>query len=113
MVDDEVEHCSLLMEYFSSKYDVRVAYDGEEAIKTAEAFLPDCILLDIKMPKMNGITALGLIKSSHPEIKVIMLSASGSIRSAEEAMKRGALDYILKPVDLMELEEKIENALKL
>lgn len=111
VVDDEVEYCSLIQEYFSEKYEVRVTYDGEEAIREVHEFLPDCVLLDVKMPKMNGITALGLIKSSHPKIQVIMVSASGSIRVAEESIKRGAFDYILKPVDLKELEDKIESAL--
>lgn len=111
VVDDEVEYCSLIQECFSEKYEVRVTYDGEEAIKEVHEFLPDCVLLDVKMPKMNGITALGLIKSSHPKTQVIMVSASGSIRVAEESLKRGAFDYILKPVDLKELEDKIESAL--
>ena len=62
IVDDEVEHCSLLPEYFSGKYDVCTAYDGEEAVKKVDEFLPECILLDVKMPKMDGLTVLGLIK---------------------------------------------------
>ena len=112
VVDDEVEYCSLIQEYFSGKYDIRVAYDGEEAVRKANEFLPDCVLLDVRMPEMDGITALGLIKSAHPQTQVIMVSASGSIRVAEESLRRGAFDYILKPVDLKELESKIESSLK-
>lgn len=111
VVDDEIEYCSLIEEYFSDKYDVRVSYDGEEAVKKTKEFLPDCVLLDVKMPRMDGITALELIRASFPQTPVIMVSASGSIRVAEESIKRGAFGYILKPVDLEELENKIEIAL--
>ena len=112
IVDDEVEYCSLLREYFSENYDVIVAYDGEDGLAAVAEFHPDCVLMDVKMPKMDGITALGAIKSSHQGIPVIMVSASGSMRAAEESIKRGAFDYILKPIDLKELEDKIESALR-
>ena len=112
VVDDEIEHCSLIKDYFSDKYEVCVAYDGVDAVNKVGEFAPDCVLMDIKMPKMDGITALELIKTSHAKIPVIMVSASGSVRAATESVKKGADDYILKPVDLQELENKIEIALR-
>ncbi len=112
VVDDEIEYCSLIEEYLADKYNVCLSYDGEEAVKKAKEFLPDCVLLDVKMPRMDGLTALELIKASLPKTPVIMVSASGSIRVAEESLKRGAFDYIMKPVILEELEEKIASALK-
>lgn len=110
-VDDEVEFCSLMREYFSTKYDVETASDGQEALSKLEEFQPGCILLDLKMPQMDGLEALKLIKLSYPDMKVIIVSASGTIKKTEECLKEGAIDYILKPIDLDELENKIESVL--
>lgn len=112
VVDDEVEYCSLLQEYFFENYDVEVANNGQEALQKVEAFQPGCVLLDVKMPKMAGVEALTLIKASHPETRVIMVSASGTLRLAELCLEQGAFDYILKPINLEELKNKIESALE-
>ena len=111
IVDDEVEYCSLMREYFSDNYEVETANNGQEALSKLKGFHPDCILLDLKMPEMDGLETLKSIKLSHPDMKIIMVSASGTVNKTEQCLKEGALDYILKPIDLDELEDKIESVL--
>jgi len=111
VVDDEVQYCSLMQEYFSAEYDVATANDGREALTKLKDFQPDCVLLDMKMPNMDGLKTLTSIKSSYPDMKVIMISASGTTRIAEKCLEEGAFDYILKPIDLQELQNKLASAL--
>ncbi|MGD9125361.1 MAG: response regulator, partial [Desulfarculaceae bacterium] len=72
----------------------------------------DVIVLDIKMPGMDGIEALKLIKSKYPIVEVILLTGHGAIDTAVEGLKSGAFDYLLKPADFPELMAKLENARK-
>lgn len=113
VVDDEAEYCSLIKEYFSTKYDVSVACDGEKALRSIDDNQPDCILMDLKMPTLNGLDTLKSIKSSTLKTPVIIVSASGSIIAVQKCFDLGAFDYILKPVNLDELEGRIISALKI
>ena len=82
---------------------VAEAENGEIAIsKVLEGYF-DLLLLDYKMPKMNGMEVLKKVKSINPEIDVMMMTAYGTLETAVEAMKAGALDYVTKPIDLDEL----------
>ena len=72
----------------------------------------DVVILDIKMPGMDGIEVLREIKNRHPLIEVIMLTGHGSTESAVEGMKLGAYDYLLKPADFSDLTEKLHGARK-
>lgn len=112
IVDDETEICSLLREYFQDVYCVEVANDGQEALSKAREYRPDCILLDVKMPKLNGLDALKAIKTDFPDAEIIMVTAAGSVRVATESVSRGAFGYVFKPVDLDDLENKIQLALE-
>jgi DNA-binding NtrC family response regulator len=74
--------------------------------------MPDVVLLDLKIPGMDGIETLRTIKKFDPTIEVIMLTGHGDVQSVENGMKSGAFEYIMKPVDISELTLKIDKAQK-
>ena len=93
-------------------YDCKTAVDGNMGLAVAEEFGPDVILCDIVMPSQNGIELLGEILRICPESFVIMITAYGTIDTAIEAFRRGASDYILKPLVLEDVLQKIERLLE-
>lgn len=93
-------------------YEVLSVENGEEAVKTFEKEEPDLVILDLKMPKMDGMEALKAIKEINHKVPVMMITAHGTTKVAVEAMKMGALDYILKPFDIEELRVTIRKALE-
>ena len=112
LVDDEVEFTLALAERLQlRKYDVRTAGSALEALALIKEQLPDVIILDLKIPGMDGIETLKTIKKIDPEIEVIMLTGHGDVKSVEEGIKSGAFEYIMKPVDIEELIVKINKAL--
>lgn len=92
-------------------YEIISADNGENAVEKLKEE-PDLIIMDLKMPKMNGLEALKKIKELNPKIPVIMITAHGTTDTAVEAMKIGALDYISKPFDIEELRVIIKKALE-
>ena len=98
VVDDE-ENLRLVVRSFLKRegYEVEVAASGEEALALVEAFGPDFILTDVRMPKMGGLDLLATLKAKGNEATVIVMSAYGNIDLAIEAMKAGAYDYLQKP----------------
>ena len=114
VVDDEAAVRELLRRGLSQlgNYSVEVAANGSEAIEKVEKDLFDLILTDLKMPEMDGIELLKMIKGTRPELIVIMMTAHGSVETAVEAMKIGANDYITKPIDFNELLIHISKAHK-
>jgi len=110
LVDDEVDFVTTLSERLSMReYDVKFATSSIEAMPLFYSYSPHLIILDIRMPEMNGIEFLKLIKKINPATEVIMLTAYGDVKYVEEAMKEGALEYIIKPIDIKELIIKIER----
>ncbi len=93
-------------------YKVSLASNGEEVLKLIEKDIFDLILLDIRMPKMDGIAVLKKIKATSPETVVIMITAYASADTAIKAMKEGAYDYITKPFKVEEIKLIIKNALE-
>ncbi len=93
------------------EYKILTASDGIEAINKVKTSEPDLVLLDLRMPKKDGMEALKEIKAINNKVPVIMLTAHGTMESAVEAMKIGALDYISKPFDIEELKIQIRKAL--
>jgi DNA-binding NtrC family response regulator len=113
IVDDEKNTRDFMARALSSKYEVLTAADAELAMKQLEADRSIRLLLsDVRMPGEDGITLMKAAKAMNPGLAVILLTAFGSIDQAVEAMKDGADDFITKPIDLDQLELRIEKALK-
>jgi DNA-binding NtrC family response regulator len=109
IADDEINTLKGLASALSEKYRVITASNGQEAYELFASNMPSIVLTDIRMPVMGGLTLLDKIRSANPDIPVILLTAYGTINNAVEAMKRGASDYITKPVNLDKLEVIIEK----
>ncbi len=113
IVDDEkdfVEMLSLRLEETGEK--TTPAHSGKECLDILEKETFDVVMLDIKMPGMDGIEVLKEIRKRFPLLEVIMLTGHGTTESAVQGMKLGAFDYLLKPADFEELQEKLEGARK-
>ncbi len=110
MVDDEEQFRSTTKKVLNKKgFDTILAGSGEEAIEKLNES-PDVVILDIKMPGMDGHQALNEIKKLSPDLPVIMLTGHGALPSAREALVEGAFDYLTKPCDIDLLASKIEDA---
>jgi len=104
VVEDGQSQREMLKDFFSKEgHMVAGAEDGNTAIEQVQGGHFDLLLLDFKMPGMNGIEVLKKIKDINPEISVVMMTAYGTIETAVDAMKLGAVDYISKPIDLDDL----------
>lgn len=112
IVDDEVSVRDSLRMIFKKDYQVIMAGSAEEAIIKVKSEEPDLIFLDIIMPEKDGMQALKEIRGMHPQIPVIMLTATKTLKTAVEAMKLGAYDYITKPFDVEELKLIAQKALE-
>ncbi len=113
VVDDEEESLATLTERLIDRdFDVLSATSGEEALEIMKHLSIDVVLLDIIMPEMNGIKALGEMVKNQPGVEVIMVSGLADIGTTLDAMTLGAFDYLIKPVDIEELVGRINDALK-
>ncbi len=113
IVDDEPFNLDLLeQELTDQDYAIERANDGEEALKKVESFLPDVILLDYMMPKMNGIEVLKELRKRECDVPVIMLTAYGTIERAVIAIKEGAYDFLTKPFDPDHITLTVKKALE-
>jgi len=113
VVDDEQNIRRMLNRVLSSEgFIVKEAINGLEALKRLEEEDYSLVLLDLKMPNLNGIETLKKIREFDINLPIIMISAYGSISEAVEAMKLGALDYLIKPFDIEELKIIVERAIK-
>lgn len=111
LVDDEDSFRSTLAKRLNKRgLNVEQTDSGEGALALLEEFKADVVLLDVKMPGMDGLTALNRIKCSWPLIEVVMLTGHASVDAAVQGMELGAFDYLMKPVELEELLYKIEDA---
>lgn len=119
LVDDERDFVEILsLRLTDAGHRVRTAFSGQEALsvlaETEGDALPeiDVIVLDIKMPGMDGIETLKQVKAKHPVVEVILLTGHGAVDTAIKGLKSGAFDYLLKPADFEELTTKMEAARK-
>ena len=113
VVDDEIDARSTIINFLKVRYDCefREAKDGEEAVKFIKANPCDIIILDIKMPKKGGMAVVKEAKEINSNIDILIVSAWVSGDVAEEAMKLGATDYAVKPLDLKVISLKFANIL--
>jgi len=113
LVDDEPFNLDLLEQELTDQgYTIERANDGEEALKKVESFLPDAILLDYMMPKMNGIEVLKELRKRECGVPVIMLTAYGTIERAVMAIKEGAYDFLTKPFEPDHITLTVKKALE-
>ncbi len=112
IVDDEKNMRMVLDRALSAEgYEVFEAASGQEALAKLTDIMPDLIVLDQKMPEMDGITVLKRVKKLLPQLPVVMLTGHGNVESAVEAIKAGATEYLTKPFDLDELKLVVSKAL--
>lgn len=111
LVDDERDFLEVLIRRLGKRdVDVHGISSGEEALQYLQAKPIDVAVLDVRMPGMDGLTALRKIKKLDPLIEVIMLTGHASLEVALEGMRAGAFDYLMKPAEIDELLYKIQDA---
>ncbi len=111
LVDDEERFLSTTSKLLAKKgYKVFTAASGPEALENLKQHTIHVVVLDVKMPGMDGIAVLKEIKRSFPLVEVIMLTGHGTVESAVEGLKSGATDYLAKPTDIDDLLAKAEEA---
>jgi DNA-binding NtrC family response regulator len=112
IVDDDKLLQNSLNTILSEKYDTLIAGSGEEALRLLPSHDIDLVLLDIRLPGINGIETLGRIREISKAVAVIMMTAYEDVKSVIRSMKMGAFDYLVKPLDIEELDLIIEKALE-
>ncbi|MBM4053410.1 MAG: sigma-54-dependent Fis family transcriptional regulator [Planctomycetes bacterium] len=113
VVDDEETIRLSVKEFLDSQgYDAVVADSCEEALEKMDAFMPDLILLDLRLPNINGVELIGKIKEKDPNALMVVMTGYGSVDSAVEVMRLGAYDYLEKPFKLERLKSVVEKALR-
>lgn len=111
LVDDEEEFVKTLAERIRIRqFLADVSFSGEEALSRLREAIPDVMVLDLKMPGMDGMEVLRQVKKSLPAIPVLILTGHGSEKDKEEAFRIGAFEYLQKPVDIEVLIEHIRRA---
>jgi DNA-binding NtrC family response regulator len=97
----------------SEELEVVVAQTGRQGVELVEQLRPDAVILDVRLADMSGLEAFDQIRKIAPRLPVVIITAYASTETAIEAMKRGAFEYLLKPVDLHQLREVVHRALEL
>lgn len=112
VVDDDESIRLMLKDYFAGfGYDVVAAGDGEDALKKFSPGKFDCVISDLMMPKIDGISLLKKIKSLDKKVFFLMITGYPSIDNAIDAIKEGAYDYITKPFHMEDMRMKVERSL--
>ncbi|WP_457551782.1 response regulator [Desulfobacula sp.] len=111
LIDDEIEFVQTLAERLELRgYVSKIAEDGESGISMLAKESFDVAILDLMMPGLSGLDTLRQIKDIEKALPVIMLTGHGSTKDAMEGMRLGAFDFLMKPLDINELLEKIKQA---
>jgi DNA-binding response OmpR family regulator len=106
IVDDEVWACDAIKKFMEEKgYDAITSFSGEDALEKVRNLKPDIILLDIRMPGMDGMEVLRRVREFDKDVGIIMVTAVKDEAVGKEALKSGADEYVTKPIDLNHLEE--------
>jgi len=113
LVDDEPDFLRTIVKRLTKRgIQATSATSGEEALAMLTQEPRDVVVLDVKMPGMDGLSVLRRIKAAWPDTEVIMLTGHASIETAMEGMASGAMDYLMKPADLEDLIDKLEDAVR-
>jgi DNA-binding NtrC family response regulator len=111
LVDDEERFLSTTKSLLERRgIDALTASNGLDALRMVDEHHIDVVVLDVKMPGIDGVEVLRKIKEKHPLVEVIMLTGHASVESAIEGLKLGAFDYVTKPCDVADLVEKVNQA---
>lgn len=111
LVDDEEELVNALAERLQIRgFNAEIALNGEQALQTVQDRPPDVMVLDLRMPGIDGLEVLRRIKKTHPRIQVVVLTGHGSEKDREIALRLGAFDYLQKPVDIGDLVQTLMGA---
>jgi DNA-binding NtrC family response regulator len=113
VVDDEKNIRLMLSQTLASNTTVvETAINGEEALQKLEQSSYDLVLLDLRMPGMDGVEVLHQAHARHPNLPVILLTAHGTVETAVEAMRGGAVNFMQKPFSPREIRDAVDSALK-
>ena len=113
LVDDEVEFATTLSERLTLRgIEAVTVHDGEAALQRIAADPPQIVVLDMMMPGLGGLEVLRLIKKNHPGIPVILLTGRGSTKEGIDGMDLGAYDFLMKPIKIEALVEKMKEAVE-
>jgi DNA-binding NtrC family response regulator len=113
VIDDDESSCRLVKATFGAEgFDVGAAADGVSGLELASTYRPDVILLDLKLPDLDGMQVLEQLKARFPSLPIVMLTASRDLKAAVRATKLGALDYLTKPIDTDEVVMVVRRALE-
>ncbi len=111
MVDDEEDFVKTLAERMQMRdLDSDVAFSGEAALQIVEDQIPDVMVLDLKMPGIDGMEVLRRVRKAYPQVQVVILTGHGSEKDEAEARRLGAFAYLQKPVDIEKLIITLKNA---
>jgi DNA-binding NtrC family response regulator len=111
VLDDEPDACSLVERLFTNQHQVYSFTDEEDAIAFAGRHSVDLAILDIKLKRMSGVDVLRKLREIRPEIRALMLTGYPTVETARQSITLGAHEYLLKPIDIDELEEKVKKVL--
>lgn len=113
IIDDDEQLCKSFSKILSQEgYDIELAYSGEEGLRKVQANRPDLVVLDIRLPDIDGIQVFETLHADYPKLPVIIITAFGTSETAIEAMKMGAFDYIYKPFDVPSMLSTIKKGLE-
>jgi PAS domain S-box-containing protein len=112
VVDDDLGPRESLRMLLKSTYDIRTAASGSAALAELPRYRPDLVILDIKMPGMNGLDVLRLLKETDASVEVVMITAYASLETVKQALTHGAFEYLIKPFSRQDLEDVVRRALQ-
>ncbi len=113
VVDDDAETLALLREIIAKEgYEVETAEDAETALRRLGEWQPELVITDIHMPGMDGLALLAVVRKQEPDIPVVLLTAYGSLKTAVDAIKAGAFDYLSKPFVVEDIRLVVRRALE-
>ena len=114
VIDDDPLIRKTLSSYLSKKgFEAVAAEDGKEGIRKYEEYIPDLVILDIRLPDVDGLEVLGRIREKNPNASIIIMTAYDDMKTTIEAIKSGAFEYLVKPLDYVELDLTIDKAFQI
>ena len=112
VVDDELGPRESLRMLLKPSYSIQTAENGRTALDLLRRFQPDIVIMDIKMPEMDGLELLRHVKRADPSIEVVMITAYASLETVRHALTHGAFEYLIKPFSRQDLEDVVRRALE-